>query len=1143
MDIAALRNPYDYRNPVRDVAVFAGRAEEVAAIGYELDQAALNQPSVCVVLHGPRAAGKTSLLNAAEWMAGTRRFIAVRVELIKGDGRPISFFRKVYEELAATFIVEVTQRGDTPPFDMATVRRVMAGAVAVPSEFPLEFPETVALAGPQGQVSESALRSDLSFFVKQLGHPLVLLIDEAQIAADDAQVLSVLRFLTLRVDGLVLVLAGTSGLIERITDVHSPILRQFKEIEVKGFVESEDVLNCVMRPLRKLGISGVDVNSTVSALRHLTDGNPYEIQLYCHEMFVRWQQGEADGMQLTPEVLEGIRSRMESGRDVIDRPLIRTVRRMKEHELIAFNVLSSALGHATADDAWFAYSMTGSSGITREQYDVCRESLVESGILAADEIIHFATETELFDEIYVRLWTISKLGQASHAQLTSRNDVRALMINRLFVLLHIFAQGPLRIFPTCCSRMNVRHIGEAFSALEKLPDEGPNSAPHVSLVHSAVLRAGEPRALDLTTVSCTYRGHSVKRWLYAADTDDISLADSPGFKKIADRIERLGGELTADRVRIPLRSWPATGWFRRAKGHVRPELADNHLQAAYAAYRVGDISTTRKHLETSFELAPEWESANNLLYVCSSSGLPAEALEWSDRAIGLAADTHRRSLSRYNTAMASLLNGNREEAAGQLYQAAGEMNELEVSDYRVDFLLLPECSDDVMTMREVKGVDLLKAVQQAQALIGDVPAVENRAEKRTKEQQADAVPSRRAPVVLAVATEWASSHGGLSTFNREMCRALAVAGAQVFCVVLTATANELAAAAATGVTLLPTPVMPGASEDMRLTSRPSLPSGTVPDVVVGHSRITGPAAKKLADDFFPSARRLHFVHMAPDEIEWYKLDRVTDAGLRAEERTDIERALGRSAHRVVAVGPRLHDQFLAEFAGFEAPPPLRIDPGFDAAPATHRTPPGGFPRRVLLLGRTEDAHLKGVDLAAAACGRVATWLDEDGLGRVRLLVRGAPDSVTEEQWAQIKQWSASAKLDVVVRAYSSDQERIDNDLNSSSLVIVPSRSEGYGLVAVEAISQGIPVLVSSETGFAQHLREAVGHEAAARFVVSMSGDDEKDTERWARAIERVLRDRENSFGQIAELRGSLAKKVTWTQAASIVLGERRNVSE
>ncbi|WP_446033983.1 glycosyltransferase [Streptomyces olivaceus] len=1143
MDITALRNPYDYRNPVRDVAVFAGRAEEVAAIGYELDQAALNQPSVCVVIHGPRAAGKTSLLNAVEWMARKRGFSAVRVELIEGDGRPIAFFRKVYEELAATYIAEMAQCGDDPSFSMATVRRVMAGAASVPADFPLDFPETVALAGPQGQVSESALRSDLSFFVKQLAHPAVLLVDEAQIAADDAQVLSVLRFLTSRVDGLVLVLAGTSGLIERITDVHSPILRQFKEIEVKGFVEPEDVFNCVMRPLRKLGISGADVGSTVSALRHLTDGNPYEIQLYCHEMFVRWQQGEADGMKLTPEVLEGIRSRMESGRDVIDRPLIRAVRGMKPQELIAFNVLSSALGHATADDAWFAYSMAGPIEITREQYDACRESLVENGILADDEVMRFATETELFDEIYARLWTLSKLGQQPHAQLTSRNDVRALMINRLFALLHIFTQGPLRIFPTCCSLMDVRHIGEAFSALEKLPAAGPDSAPHVGLVHSAVLRAGEPRALDLTTVTCTYRGHSVKRWLYAADTDNISLGDSSGFKEIADRIERIGGELSADLVRIPLRSWPATDWFRRAKGHVRPELAENHREAAYAAYRAGAISTTRKHLETSFELAPEWESANNLLYVCVSSGLPTEALAWSRQAIDLAADTQHRSLSRYNTAMANLLNGNQGEAADLLYRAAKELNELEVPEHRVGFLHLPECSDGVMTMREVRDVDLFQAVQQARALIGDVPTAEEKAKKGAMEQRTVSAPTRRAPVVLAVATEWASSHGGLSTFNRNLCRALAVAGAQLFCVVLTATADEMAAAAETGVILLPTPLMPGASEDMRLTSRPTLPSGVVPDVVVGHSRITGPAAKKLVDDFFPSARRLHFVHMAPDEIEWYKLDRGTDAGLRAEERTDIERALGRSAHRTVAVGPRLHDQFLAEFTGFDTLPPLRMDPGFDIASATHRTPPGGFPRRVLLLGRTEDAHLKGVDLAAAACGRVATWLDEDGLGRVRLLVRGAPDSATEEQRLQIKKWSESAKLDIVVRSYSSDQERIDNDLSSSSLVIMPSRSEGYGLVAVEAISQGIPVLASAETGFAQHLREAVGHEVAARVVVSMSGDDEKDIEKWARAIERVLRDRGNAFRQMAELQETLAKRVTWNKAASLVLGQVFDLSE
>ncbi|GGU41804.1 hypothetical protein GCM10010211_01100 [Streptomyces albospinus] len=370
MNISALCNPYDYRNPVRDAAFFAGRGEEVAVIKYELDQAAVDRPSVCVVVHGPRAAGKTSLLNATEWMAKKNGFVTVRVELIEGDGEPAVFFRKVYEELVSAITAEGTDEMSVP--GPAAVRRVMAGAAEAASVAPLEFPEAVALAGSEGRLPEAALRADLAYFVGLLGHPIVLLVDEAQLIANDARALSVLRFLTSRVDGLVLVLAGTSGLIDRITDVHSPILRQFKEIEVRGFIEWEDVYACMVRPLVSVGIHGSASANVVSALRQLTDGNPYEIQLYCHEMFARWQRGAAEGMKLTAEVLEGIRSRMESGRDVLERPLIRAVRAMERHDLIAFNVLSSALGHATADETWFAYNMVGSPEITRAQYDRCR---------------------------------------------------------------------------------------------------------------------------------------------------------------------------------------------------------------------------------------------------------------------------------------------------------------------------------------------------------------------------------------------------------------------------------------------------------------------------------------------------------------------------------------------------------------------------------------------------------------------------------------------------------------------------------------------------------------------------------------------------------------------------------------------------
>ncbi|MGW5032329.1 glycosyltransferase [Streptomyces nigra] len=331
---------------------------------------------------------------------------------------------------------------------------------------------------------------------------------------------------------------------------------------------------------------------------------------------------------------------------------------------------------------------------------------------------------------------------------------------------------------------------------------------------------------------------------------------------------------------------------------------------------------------------------------------------------------------------------------------------------------------------------------------------------------------------------------------------------------------------------------------MRLAARPrDLPAGVEPDLILGHGRITGPPAQQLRDDLFPGARRLHFVHMAPDEIEWHKPDRGNDAGLLAEERTRIERSLGGTAHRVIAVGPRLYNQFLDEVRSPEGLWPERLDPGFDTEVpgAADRVPPKGRPLRVFLLGRIGDAKLKGLDIAAGACGKVAQWFHADGLrSGVRLVVRGAPESEVEASWKQIKEWAGTGRLDVVVRPYTAEQDRIEDDLRSAGLVIMPSRREGFGLVGLEAILAGIPVLVGSDSGLADLLREELGHEPASRFVVELSGDDHEDTEKWARAVNGKLRDLEGAFRQAAELRRVLAGKVPWQRAADVVLRELPN---
>ena len=64
------------------------------------------------------------------------------------------------------------------------------------------------------------------------------------------------------------------------------------------------------------------------------------------------------------------------------------------------------------------------------------------------------------------------------------------------------------------------------------------------------------------------------------------------------------------------------------------------------------------------------------------------------------------------------------------------------------------------------------------------------------------------------------------------------------------------------------------------------------------------------------------------------------------------------------------------------------------------------------------------------------------------------------------------------------------------LAIMPSRTEGFGLAALEALSAGLPVLVSGNSGIGEALKE-VAHGSSC----VVESEDPKD---WANAI-RVVR--------------------------------------
>lgn len=388
------------------------------------------------------------------------------------------------------------------------------------------------------------------------------------------------------------------------------------------------------------------------------------------------------------------------------------------------------------------------------------------------------------------------------------------------------------------------------------------------------------------------------------------------------------------------------------------------------------------------------------------------------------------------------------------------------------------------------------------------------------------------PKVLVVATEWDSRHGGLSTFNRDFCAALADAGAQVVCYLPEANLDEIQRASENGVKIVVADKITGLKDIALLAQRPTLPDGFMPDVVVGHDRITGPASALLIKEHFTSSKRVLFIHTSPEEIEWHKEERDDSTNAeRAAVRKREQLSLSEGCSLVVAVGPRLMKEFSTDLHGAgNSVPIVEILPGLPEFSRDDAiSPPPAI--RCLILGRVEDYQLKGLDLAAKALGRVVSnWKDTD---HPKLIVRGAPVGTDKELMNRLLEDSSPTELDIVVRLYVADETEIRRDLREASLVLMPSKKEGFGLVGLEAIACGVPILISSQSGLADMLRIHVP-DLADEWILPVKEDAGA---KWAERIELRLKARAGAFSRALELREGLSKKLSWNRSVENILNK------
>ena len=363
--------------------------------------------------------------------------------------------------------------------------------------------------------------------------------------------------------------------------------------------------------------------------------------------------------------------------------------------------------------------------------------------------------------------------------------------------------------------------------------------------------------------------------------------------------------------------------------------------------------------------------------------------------------------------------------------------------------------------------------------------------------------------------------GGLSTINRQLAILLAKHSEVDVTLLVPQSAcseDEKRMASCHNVSIREAKKLVGFSDPLDWLSFP--PRDLVIDFVLGHGAKLGKQAQVIRDSH--NCKWIQVVHTAPEELAMHKnYPRAISIG---EEKNLIEVGLCKLADAVLAVGPKLTDAFSAQLrSGKSQEDILQLTPGtFREFYDVKQAPKESNKFKVLTFGRgdPEDFSLKGYDISARA---IVGLKDRSYC----LVFVGAPDGKHDEVAANLLK-SGIDKSQLIVRKFLHSKERLKELFCEVDLCIMPSRTEGFGLTALEALSAGLPILVSGNSGFGEALCTVPSGKS---FVV-----ESEDPGDWAKAIAGIRqKERSDRLKDIQQLRSSYEEKFSWEKQCDILV--------
>ena len=373
-----------------------------------------------------------------------------------------------------------------------------------------------------------------------------------------------------------------------------------------------------------------------------------------------------------------------------------------------------------------------------------------------------------------------------------------------------------------------------------------------------------------------------------------------------------------------------------------------------------------------------------------------------------------------------------------------------------------------------------------------------------------------------LSSEWRSStDGDFSTINRELAIQLAKQpNVDVSVFLPNCSGEDRSSAEYHNVKLIEADRLPGLDPVFSLSFPPR---NHTMDCVISYGVHLGRIIPSIKKDH--NCKWIQVVYSAPEEGGMYKSISESEKMLKAEI------ALCRMADQVITIGPKPGEAYKhhllpvkQEVDVFELTPSI-LSEFLEVEQATEE-------RRTfsILLCESrdscEDFIGKGYYIAAEAIAML-----KDQFYKLKVVCpAGGKGNILEEKLLH----HDICLSHLIFCGFYDSREALADLFCGVDLAIMPSRTESFGITALGALSAGLPVLVSGNSGFGEALKQVP--------LGSQSVVDSEDPRDWAKEIKHVRqKERKLRLSESRLLRRYYLERYSWEETCKNLVIKMRNL--